>query len=104
MPYTQVPPRYDAHQWTGGTMTVAQFSAIVDPQGSVNWSVNQDGSLHFQKPFIITGDIPLGAWVVSLPYWTTSPPPWDFLSTTTVGPNGMYFTDADFLAQFALAS
>jgi len=99
VPYSQNPPKYDAHQWTSG-MTADDFSALVDPGGVVTWSINTDGSLHFTQGGFLFGDIPLNNWIVSISYWSTSLT-WDLSRTITLSPSGsLSFTDTEFNQQF----
>ncbi len=100
MPYSQNLPKYDAHQWTSG-MTAADFGVLVDPGGNFIWSINTDGSLHFDLGGFDTGDIPLNSWIVSTPYWSTLT--WYFPNTVSNAPGGNYaFTNTEFNEQFTV--
>lgn len=97
--YTQNQPQYAAVQWVSG-MTEGAFTSIVDPTNMMIWSVNADGSLHFQSP-IGSGDIPLSTWIVSIPFWGTHTWVW---GECLASPSGQVsFTDAEFTAQFTAA-
>ncbi len=99
MPYTQNNPKYDAYQWTSDK-TMSEFSALVDPTGFATWSTNTDGSLHFEHDVIMSGDIPLGNWIVSTPYWTPTLVQLILNEMTTSLTGNITFTDTEFTEQF----